>query len=73
MRRAQSALPPAGLLSSTLRARRWVWGVGSLQSRGGAGPGADTASAAAQQLVTAALKKGTKDNVTAIVGLFQWQ
>ena len=50
-----------------------IMGVGSLQSRGGAGPGADTASAAAQQLVTAALKKGTKDNVTAIVGLFQWQ
>jgi len=47
--------------------------VGPWQSRSGAGPGADTASAAAQQLVTAAVNKGTKDNVTAIVGLFQWQ
>ena len=49
-----------------LRVARW-------QSRTRAGQGADAASAAAQQLVTAALNKGTKDNVTAIVGLFQWQ
>lgn len=43
-----------------------------MQGRSGQGEG-DRATAAAQLLVTTALNKGTRDNVTAIVGLFEWQ
>ena len=43
-----------------------------MQGRSGQGEG-DQASAAAQMLVAAALNKGTRDNVTAVVGLFEWR